>query len=238
MANISNQLFLVLGGASNSLGAGIVSTLLKQGAKVIVPTSSKQSVKEIYKECTDEELDRMTTIVTEVYTNEGMEAVKKWISEQGQLKHVITTTGTRFWKAGPILDQSIDELHHVLDDIAGSNFLAAKHFLPLLKDVDGSTYTIVTGISGEQPVEPNTGLLTVAEAALYGLINTLKEEFKDAKVRLNEYRVGVHVRQPEKVEEGMVCNLDVGKDLLKRVILDESVNRQRIELRTKDDLKI
>lgn len=140
-----------------------------------------------------------------------------------------------------MLEQSIHEFHRVLHDVCGTNFMVAKHFLPLIKDVENSTFTIITGISGEKPVQPGTGLLTVGESALYGLFTCIKEEFKDKKVRINEYRVGLQVRPLEKLEpdnELMVSNLDLARDLITRVIKNTSVRGNTIEARTKDDLKL
>jgi len=66
----------------------------------------------------------------------------------------------------------------VLHNLLTPHFVAAKTFLPLVADREGSTYTFITGVSGERVIAPGTGLLTVAIAGLFSLIKVLQGEWK------------------------------------------------------------
>jgi len=65
-----------------------------------------------------------------------------------------------------------------LHNLLTPHFVAAKTFLPLVADREGSTYTFITGVSGERVIVPGSGLLTVAIAGLFSLIKVLQGEWK------------------------------------------------------------
>lgn len=234
----AGEVILVVRGSTTSLGKGIATEFLNRGSKVIVPSVARRNLKDIFDATVNP--DNLIFFEADVGTESGCQELAKFISENYKLSHVVSSIGT-WWQEGSALQQDLEEFHNVIHDNCCTNFLVAKHILPLVKDQEGSTYTIITGISGEHMVQPNTGLLTIAQSALFGLIAALQEEFKDAKVRLNEYRTGLYVRPPDQVEEGdpkMASNLDVAKDIINRILKDPSVKNTRIESRTVKDLKL
>ena len=63
--------------------------------------------------------------------------------------------------------------------------MAAKTFIPILSDKPGSTYTFISGGSGNIVV-PNYGNLCLANSSQLKLAAILMEEYKEKNVRVND----------------------------------------------------
>lgn len=92
---------------------------------------------------------------------------------------------------GTMTGLELDDTRRVLEERVLSQVLLAKTLLPLVDD----TYTIVTGRLGECCTWDKTALLTVANAALYGVVSALQEEYASGRPRVIELRIGGVVRR-------------------------------------------
>lgn len=88
-----------------------------------------------------------------------------------------------------------------------SHLVAAQALLPLLRPGPRSSYTILTGGSGEALSRPDWALFSVVNAACYGLVVALQAEVGDAGPRVNELRVYSVVRRDGDAEHPQLPGL-------------------------------
>jgi len=108
-----------------------------------------------------------------------------------KLSHVVASIGSITTSASSPTQTSLEDLHKQMQVGWNEHFLAARTFLPLLKEAEGS-YTVVNGGLGE--IVPPVAALwptTLKCAALNGLYLALAGETKDQKVRVNQITIAV-----------------------------------------------
>lgn len=74
--------------------------------------------------------------------------------------------------------------------------------MPHLTDAQECSYTLVTGRMGEECMKTDEALLTIANAATFGVAAALRAELRDAGVlaRANELRIGAVIRRDDSPE--------------------------------------
>lgn len=118
----------------------------------------------------------------------------------GRVDHLVSSIGAAWFK-GPLSQQSTTEFNKVIADLATSHFILGKAFLPWMAKQEGSTYTIITGAAGEGLLDPQSSLMTVGAATLFGISMAFRREFEHDPLLVNEYRIAVRVVKPEDVKQ-------------------------------------
>ena len=77
----------------------------------------------------------------------------------------------------------------VVPDKLAPHFVAAKTFIPVLRDRPGSTYTFISGACGKNVIMRGRGNISVAQGALKMLSAVIMDENRDKEIRINEVRV-------------------------------------------------
>jgi len=77
------------------------------------------------------------------------------------------------------------------------HIVLAQAATPHLKDVESSSYLIITGRMGEECLKADEALLSISNAAIYGVSAALRAELSDARVaaRIAELRLGAVIRR-------------------------------------------
>ena len=75
------------------------------------------------------------------------------------------------------------------------HLLLVNALFPLLKPDPSSSITFITGYLGEKCSMPGVAALTVANAALYGIIRSLEGEHAADPQRINELRISALIRK-------------------------------------------
>lgn len=191
MTSQKDTTVLVAGGAGE-IGAGIVRAFLDTGAAVIVPSRSLEHLNDLQEhlESTGTSIDQLTSLVGNIGQIDGAKELRDDILEQfGHIDTVVASLG------GP---QPVDRLINipremwdgVIDNFMTAHFVAARTFLPVVTERDGSTYTLINGLSGPtgEIAAPGAGLMAVASAGEHMLMRTLAENAEEygESVRINE----------------------------------------------------
>lgn len=103
-----------------------------------------------------------------------------------------------------------------------SHFLVYKTFASHLSNEEGSTYTFITGGSGEsneagEPFEPKASLISASSPAVYGLVYAARNEFRAKKnLHICELRISIWVKKLDdetldQSNEHLVGNNYIGK---------------------------
>ncbi len=100
----------------------------------------------------------------------------------GHIDHVVSSIG--FATVGaPVSQTTLSQVRDTFETQFYPNFIAAKAFLPLVRDVEGATYTLTGGglAYGLYPGMAGFWLATVKNAAVNGFTFALQQEIDDAK---------------------------------------------------------
>lgn len=180
-------------GGCGTVGAGITRSLLQHGARVAVASRAQERLDGL-RDSVDKTLQSNLILIKEdVSSEDGAKKALETLQKQGGLQHVIASMGS-WWHGGPLTKQPIEEYDKALHERARSHFICAKVFLPYLANVEGSSYTILTGAALENFVLADISLILVASGCLFGISEALRAEFKDSKVLVNEVRIGFFIQ--------------------------------------------
>jgi len=208
--------------------------LLEAHATVVVPSRNEGSLQKLRASMPSQHGKQLITINDDVGDEKGAERIVTQLrTAYGGLDHVVASLGS-FWMRGDTTKQSVTEFHHVLNNLVGTHFAAARALLPFLcerKDVDTS-YTIITAGAAEVCIAPAAGLTTVGAAALTGLSLALRSEYAKQSVRVNEFRVYDRVMRDHELAAlaatnqaacaGVVSNIACASHIV-RLLTDRSV---------------
>jgi hypothetical protein len=107
----------------------------------------------------------------------------------------------------------LENFRGAIRDLCESHFINAKAFLPGIADQEGSSYTVITGSAGAKSISLESALTTVGAAAVFGVAEALRFQYKDSKVllnyyhsnqeqvRVNEFRLGARVVRDEDLKQ-------------------------------------
>ena len=119
------------------------------------------------------------------------DSLAAWIKDNvagGKVDHVVHIAGggTPFIVASQI---SLPELNAAIHQKVFTTILAYRALAPLINDLPTSSFTVVSGGAGEVAYVPAFGLLTVANAAQFGITQGLISESASSNLRVNELRI-------------------------------------------------
>eukprot|EP01080_Neovahlkampfia_damariscottae_P009137 gene9137-1226_t len=223
--SLQNQLVFVAGG-SGTVGSGVTRALLNQGATVVVPsrsTESLQTLKEKY--IRKEDAERLFTIQADIGNEKDILKVKEYVlkiasENKVDFKHVVSSVG--HWIQQSVSKVELSEFNEAIHTLVGAHFLVFKTFFPLLQNVENSSYTFVTGGTAEKVFDVKASIMSVGASALRGLVVAAKAEGSKSPIRVNEFYLWLMVVPFDKVEKKFQnSHFDIGTDLVNRFILSE-----------------
>eukprot|EP00731_Ephydatia_muelleri_P024569 Em0016g840a len=213
--NMSQKTVLVFGG-SGTVGQGVIRVLLENACRVVAVFRSADSVEKAKRRLGNPPENALITVIGALDSEEDAAMLKANVCKAGEITDVVSSIGA-WWQKGPVLEQSLDEYNKVHQDMLRSHFMAAKTFLPLIADKEGTSYTFITGAAGNK-VFPNAGFVTLFVGALTKLVSVVQAEYHTKPIRVNEFCIGCYVQPWDAVTSGSVSNLDMGRAIAGVVI--------------------
>src|SRR3954451_1537616 len=147
MPSLEGAKVVVAGGAGGG-GEGIVRSLLRRGARVLVPSRSEEKLRGLEEYC-QELPGELITLVGDLSTEETARALQNRIYERfRELDVAVASLGG--WSQGkPLTSVDMATWERILRENLTAHFLALKMLVPLLHPKTGS-YVHVNGFSAEQ----------------------------------------------------------------------------------------
>src|SRR5262249_2785669 len=138
----------VIAGGTGTVGEGIVRTFLREGAKVVVPSRSQGAIDRLRGYLKDEPLNRLTGLVGDIGDVADAERLRGEIIERfGHVDAVVAALGGTWEEKLKLVDVPMETWQKYQDSNLTPHYVAARTFLPLLADLQGSSYTLVGGLS-------------------------------------------------------------------------------------------
>lgn len=178
---------VVLGGAGG-VGEGIVKTLLREGATVVVPTRSAHKIDRLREYVSDVHTGKLVTHLGSVDTEAAGQQLAAFLQKEWkQIDIAVASLGG--WHQGtPVYSYPTEQWQRILNDNLTSHFFAIKTLVPLLNPTEGY-YFHINGFSADEPY-PMAGPVAMAAAAQKSLIQTLAKEVDKTGLQIFELILG------------------------------------------------
>ncbi|KAK7108445.1 uncharacterized protein [Littorina saxatilis] len=234
----------LVAGGTGIVGSGIVRSMLKQGAKVIVATRSEGSYEQLRKTIPENLQDNLGCVVGDVSTEEGARDVfEKAVKKCRGIQHVVASIkGDNSWfKQGRLIDQPLAQFYEITKYDVTGHFLLMKNFLPYLENNMGSTYTVLTGFPGSGNTAPGTSssLRSLAAGSLHGLVDAARDEYQQSNVAISEFHIKCHVYSKDDLDICARGAQHLGNDLIGTAVTAVVATgaREKIEIAERDDVR-
>jgi len=222
---------IVVLGAAGGVGEGIVDELLRAGARVLAVSRADAKLNQLA-----DRLGRplgLALIVGGVGSEEEASALVLSVQRTTpRIDGVVVSIGS-WWQGPPLTRTPLADWNAVLAERLTSHFLAAKHFIPLLR---GGFYLSIGGSTAEVAV-PNAGPVSVASAAQVMLTKVLRAEAGDSPVRVQELMIWTTVAtrvHGSKVDPTWITPNDVGRHIIALMASEKAARDPIVHLRSRD----
>lgn len=208
-------------GGYGIVGSGVVNSLLQSGAKCCVSGRSEKGFNELKSLVPAEHHGNLSFYKADL-TNEAETARVRdeIVKKEGQINHVVVSVGG--WRTDGLLSSlSTEKYLKGVTDLTLPHFVCYKTFAPLLAKQPKSTYTFITGGSGEAKFfDPKASMLPVGAGALYGMFTSAVSEYKANKnVSFIELRLFFWIRrQLDSKFDPKKSQLEVGHDYVGKFV--------------------
>ncbi|MGO7301677.1 SDR family NAD(P)-dependent oxidoreductase [Rhizobium ruizarguesonis] len=177
---------IVITGASQGIGAGLVKTFLDKGWNVVGTSRS------ITGSQTFESARKLELVDGDVADPETAELVSKCALEQfGSIDALVNNAGVFFTK--PFLDYTVDDFR-VLSATNVEGFINfTKHAVRqmLRQDTGGSVVTVTSSLTDHPIIGVNASVPMITKGGLNAITKSLALEFSSNKIRFNAVSPGV-----------------------------------------------
>lgn len=183
---------IVIIGASGIIGKGAALRFLDQGARVVAVSRSSTKAQELLASFAPEQSQRVFAVEGDFSNDAGASAALAKVKDvlNGEpIHHVVVSVGNLKFTAAPS-ESSWSELTSALDEAPRSLYHAGKFFLPELKEVQGASFTSVSGLIAYRCPAPSMWAAAVKYSAINILTTAFHSEFKDTQARTNSVVVG------------------------------------------------
>ncbi|MDQ3041501.1 MAG: SDR family oxidoreductase [Acidobacteriota bacterium] len=156
MSRIKTKIVLVAGG-TGKIGGGIARKFLAAGARVVVPSRSKEKLADLRLRLSDfgERFLEKNLLLLEqdVGTETGAARVRDEVLQRYERIDTVVASLGGGWSGLHLVNVPLQTWNEILHDNLTAHFIVAKNFLPVLLHLDAGDYIFIAGQGGIEPVE-------------------------------------------------------------------------------------
>jgi NAD(P)-dependent dehydrogenase (short-subunit alcohol dehydrogenase family) len=208
-------------GGCGIVGSGIVKSLVEQGAKCCVSSRNEKSFDELKALVPGQFHSQLSFYKADLNKEENVLRLKEDIlKREGALNHVIASIGG--WRTdGNLSTLNLDQYKKAVDDMTVPHFNCYKAFVPHLSAQAKSTYTFITGGSGEaKAFDPKASILPIAASHVYGMYTSaVSEHQRNKNLALIQLRLFFWIRKElDSKFDAKKSELEVGHDFVGKFV--------------------
>jgi len=211
---LENKLVVVAGGAGE-IGERITRMFLQQGARVLVPSRSKEKLNALRASLTDISTGDLIPLETDVSTAHGLKALTAAISKEGVLRAAVSSVGT-FWQGPSALEVPVDEVRRVFDETFFPYVGLTQALIPALGP--DTHFIKLNGILSLQAV-PHVSAFGVSATAQMAWTRSLIAEATESSPWITELVIDslVRTRSLQTLPKEYISGDDIAQEILRIV---------------------
>jgi 3-oxoacyl-[acyl-carrier protein] reductase len=180
----------VVAGGTGTVGEGIVRAFLKEGATVLVPSRSQESIDRLRGYLAGAALERLASVVGNIGdVTDAARMRDELLARFGRIDAVVASLGGTWEEGLKLVDVPMATWRKYADSNLPPHYVAARTYLPLLAGQKGSSYTLLGGLSAVLTI-PHYSVVSINSAAQLMMAKVLMEEMKGTRVRINQVMLG------------------------------------------------
>jgi NADP-dependent 3-hydroxy acid dehydrogenase YdfG len=215
---LGNKLVVVAGGAGE-IGERITRMFLQQGARVLVPSRSKEKLKALGASLKDISTGELIALETDVSNPQGLKTLSAAIGREGVLRAAVSSVGT-FWQGPRSLEVPIDEVHRVFEETFFPYVGLTQALIPALGP--DTHFVKLNGILSLQAV-PNVSAFGVSATAQMAWTRFLIAEATESTPWITELVIDslVRTRSSQTLPKEYISGDDIAHEIL-RIVTEEN----------------
>lgn len=187
MTELRGKYALVAGG-TGGVGEGIVLSLMRADATVIVPIRNTEKAARLQSYVAGIDAGNLLFVEGTLDTEENALKLRDDVHKIAtDLDLAVASIGS-WWQGLPLTSIRLETWNNIIANNLTSHFLAVRAFVPLLNP-RGGVYFHINGYSAELPY-PMAAPIAMMAAAQKMMIQTLAEELKPTKLKAYELILG------------------------------------------------
>jgi NAD(P)-dependent dehydrogenase (short-subunit alcohol dehydrogenase family) len=191
MARLDGKICLVAGG-TGTVGEEIVKAFIEAGATVVVPSRSRQKLDGLsaFVGAPPSAAERLSFLEGRLDDPADAERLRdEVLHRHGTLHAVVASLGGTWEGQLPLVEVPVETFRSYQDSNLNAHLITARTFLPLLAKHNGTSYTLLGGVSAVRPIARYSPV-GINSAAQLMMAKILMEEMKDTPVRINQVMFG------------------------------------------------
>ena len=202
---------VVVLGATGAIGREVTAELLQRGHHVFAVARNGARLEQLAERVEGD--GRLTTLARSVASELEASKLTDALRDQPRRITAVVASLRGPFDSGRLLSRSASELLRLLDQDVITNFIAAKHLLPLLAGTPPGLYLTLGGPTASCGWA-GYGHVSIAAAANQMLTQVVREEAKDLPVIVQQLQIGTPVRT--EANTSCACPEWIGADTVAR----------------------
>lgn len=198
MFDLKDKIALVTGGA-NGIGQGIVKSLAKAGAKVMICDIDEEGGKKTAQE-TGGEFHKL-----DVTDQDNInQTVQKILDQHGRIDILAANTG--IYPEVTIEDMTVDDWEKIQNINLKGLFFVAKPVLKVMKEQNYGRVILISSITGDITGYPGGSIYGATKAAILGFMRSAALEYAKYGVTVNSIQPGMIATEGLKKQLGVLSD--------------------------------
>ena len=213
-SELEDKLVVVAGGAGE-IGERITRMFLQRGARVLVPSRSKEKLRDLAHSLEDITTGEMIPLETDVSTAQGLNSLSEAIETEGLLRAAVSTVGT-FWQGPNALEVPVGVVRRVFEETFFTYVGLTQVLIPALGP--GAHFIKLNGILSLQAV-PHISAFGVSATAQMAWTRSLIAEATASTPWITELVIDslVRTRSLQTLPQEYISGDDIAQEILRIV---------------------
>jgi NADP-dependent 3-hydroxy acid dehydrogenase YdfG len=210
--------FVVVAGGAGEIGERITRMFLQQGARVLVPSRSKEKLQALGASVKDVSTGELLPLETDVSTPQGLKTLTAAMQKEGVLRAAVSAVGS-WWQGPSSLEVPVDEIHRVFQGTFFSYVGLTQALIPALEP--DTHFIKLNGILSLQAI-PNVSALGASATAQMAWTRFLIAEATESTPWITELVIDSLVRTRSRtLPEEYISGDDIAREIL-RIVTKEN----------------
>jgi uncharacterized protein len=186
--NSATQNYAIITGASSGIGAATAKKLSEKNIKTIAIARSIRDLKKVKSTISIENRSNFVPIVSDISSEKGIKLIMDALPKKGKCMILINNAGIGYNK--PFIDHSNEDMYKIMQTNVLGHALLTREVLSKHEKGERLRVYFVTSLAGKIGF-PLLSMYTASKFAIEGLVEVLRQEYRDSNVSFTVIRPGI-----------------------------------------------